>query len=234
MLLTTSFSCLGFLFLFLLFAPGEKKEDSGVIGLFKKLGNVFAPGEDKQVSRWDRYLQTSQITDGMDGETKLRRIESGLLAASDVVGNQRDELKGMEPTVVVDVAVSGDYLEASGLSENQLMTDLKIRLWNSGITVADQATGASGMFFADIAAVKAKDMPVYAVYVMVRYLDLVLITNRKPGNPTIFGPATLWSDGRILVLRKQQIDVARQNLQELVDRFANDYLASNLLDQPRD
>jgi len=208
-----TYACLGFLFLFLLLAPGQEKD----------------------ASRWERFLQVSQlIKDGMDEETKLRCIAAGLIAASDFALNQRDVLKGMEPTVVVEVQVSGDDFKANGPSQDQLKTDVEIRLRKSGIVVVNEAKAATGGFVrACIVAVKSKNDPVYAVSVELEFSAIVLIINRKPGNPTIFGPATLWSRSTVWLLGEQKLQSARQSLQDFVDEFVNDYLAANPVSQPQ-
>jgi len=208
-----TYACLGFLFLFLLLAPGQEKD----------------------ASRWERFLQVSQlIKDGMDEETKLRCIAAGLMAASDIALDQRDNLKGMKPNVAVYVVVSGEDFKANGPSEVLFKTDVEIRLRKSGIMVDNEGKGPpDGIVSVHISAVKSKIEPVYAASVVLCYSGVVLIANRIPGKPTLRGIATLWWNENGGLLGEQKLDSVRKSLQDLVDQFVNDYLAANPVSQPQ-
>ncbi|MHC4426742.1 MAG: hypothetical protein ACYSYV_11700 [Planctomycetota bacterium] len=145
------------------------------------------------------------------------------------LASQRDVLKGLK-YIRVFIQSLRPEVEKYGLTEQQLQTDVELRLRQNGIEVVSKelAPMAEAILFLKVGTVTAEEIQLTGYCIEVQLKELVPL----PRNPTKFIFATTWEHGYIGITPVEKISGVRGKVKDLVDIFINDYLAANPRTQP--
>lgn len=117
--------------------------------------------------------------------------------------------------------------EKDGLSQDQVRTDVELRLRKAGITVFDKmaSVGNDSAAVLDISINTSKrDNGMYVYDISVELLELTHLIR----SASSLAKATTWSTGSFGTVGTDNMPLSlRQTACDQVDKFANDYLAQN-------
>ena len=145
---------------------------------------------------------------------------------------QRDSLKGL-PGVEVVVQIFKDEAEQAGFDEQAFQTDVELKLRMAGIRVLETKGRGLSRLYLNVTALHGDRRAAYSI--SLELIQDVLLRHQPPSNPedssedALGGAATLattWSSG---LLGLGTAAHARDASKDLVDIFANDWLAVNPL-----
>ncbi len=137
----------------------------------------------------------------------------------------KETLRGLKGIAVLIGSISPE-MARDGMEEDQLRTDIELRLRRAGITVlkvVPKPTTPNGAYlYVSIDSFRSAT-GVYAFSVRVELLQEVSLTR----NPSIKSVVATWKVGSTGLMSVTQVRRIRETMGDLVDRFANDYLTVN-------
>lgn len=140
---------------------------------------------------------------------------------------QRDTLKGFHGVGVL-VEDLRPEAEKYGLTKEALQTDTELRLRQYGIKVLPPEQPFVPCLYIHVNTVVQERFPIAAVAVQVEFQQGVLLYRDLKTRVT----ATTWGEGVVIVVGASKLKDVREHVQDLVDKFINDYLAVNPKEQP--
>lgn len=132
----------------------------------------------------------------------------------------RKPLVGLKSFRVIIEDLDRDAI-SDGLTLQQLRTDAELRLRKAGITVKDEG-GDAPYLYINLNAMKGED-GLYAYSIVVQVNRLVMV--KCP--PEDFFYAVVWDKNAVGTVGALKIRQVRDHINDVVDRFINDYLAAN-------
>lgn len=137
-----------------------------------------------------------------------------------------DSLKGLDGVYIL-VEDLPKALTDLGATREQLQASIELRLRTLGIKVLTRqeylASLKSSYLYVQVNCLKVTDSPVYAINYNLQLMQGVK-TIKTPETICI---AATWSKSKIMIFGVLTLLNDRQSLLDLIDIFANDYLAAN-------
>ena len=151
-------------------------------------------------------------------------IAPSVAKAQERVG--KETLRGLKGVYVLANMTKADD-EQQGLRQNQLQTDVELRLRKAGIYVATETERSNsnfGTLYIGVAIKQIRGFPMYSYLITVELNQPVSLVR----NPSMKILAATYAVGDILgtVGADHLVDV-RHSVSDAVDTFINDYLAMN-------
>ena len=122
----------------------------------------------------------------------------------------------------------------AGLSKSKLQTQVELRLRRAGVPVLSEEESfkdaRSPYLYINVATIADSNFSTYGYIVVLQLNQTVsLLIDAQGKNIEVRAVATTWTaQGRYGSLRRSQLEATvRRALDQMVDKFANDYLASN-------
>ena len=154
-----------------------------------------------------------------------------VVAQSEEVRN-RETLRGL-PGVYVVIEDLGTDIKKDGLTEEQLRTDVEVRLRRAGIRVLTLDEVKESLIkpalLIRVTALKSDSLSkllegsIYSFSISIE-LKQVATLGRMPSK---FFLVTTWNDGVIGFATVKNVRIIRDDLGDYVDKFANDFLTVN-------
>ena len=140
----------------------------------------------------------------------------------------RNSLRGLQG---FDVAVEyhDPDAERDGLTKGQIQTDVELRLRKAGIKVLTseeslKLPAGSPILYVDVHSVFMKGIiPIYIFSIDVELEQDVSLVR----SPDIQVRGVTWSKSMMGTIDKKKLGTVRENINDLVDKFINVYLAAN-------
>ncbi len=151
-------------------------------------------------------------------------------AEKDRIARLPDEVRSLVGVKGIYVTITdlNEDARSAGLTKEQLKTDVELKLRLAGIKVNSQPEWRSskheGLFLVTIATDSDDDSPSIAYTVAVELSQL----RKLPGRPyaRVFAPT--WGKGTgDMCLKNEFPEEARKHVNDLTDKFINDYLTAN-------
>lgn len=146
------------------------------------------------------------------------------LATAAQMGTQKEGLKRLSPLAVY---ITGDSWL---MSDSSLRTQVDLRLRRSGVPLNDECKPTSicvPQIYVELRAVKMSErMTYFSITVQCN------IAVSPVGEPERRLLATVWLDGDSGVTLNNETEIVREKVAQLIDGFANDYLAANPKSHP--
>lgn len=139
----------------------------------------------------------------------------------------KDTLAGIR---IIKVLVEGldTETEAGGLRKNQIQTDAELRLRRAGIKVEDKPL--LPYLYINLNTLKHKSLPMFSYSIQVDFNQEVILERDK----SISAYASTWHKGSIGTVGELNLQQIRGAINDVVDKFINDYLAANSSSVVRD
>jgi hypothetical protein len=142
------------------------------------------------------------------------------------IRDQKDTLKGLQSVYVV-VEPLGQEVEKYGLTEQQIQTDVELRLRQNGIRVLSRQEWLSSAMYSflyvNVNIVGLEDLPLVSYNISLELRQSVFLER----DPTKWYVAPTWKTGSTGSVGFNKIEFIRQFVKNHVDTFINDYLAAN-------
>jgi hypothetical protein len=142
------------------------------------------------------------------------------------IKDQKDTLKGLQSVYVVVESFESE-VEKYGLTEQQIQTDVELRLRQNGIRVLSQqewlSSAMNSYLYVNVGIVRVEDFPLVSYNILLALKQSVFLAR----DPTKWCVATTWSTGSTGSAGFNKIEFIRQFVKDHVDTFINDYLAVN-------
>jgi len=140
---------------------------------------------------------------------------------------QRNTLKGLQGVYVIVESLKPE-VEKYGLTEQQLQTDVELRLRQNGIKVLSQqewlSTPGRPWLYVNVNVVIHDEPPLVVAYNILLKLKQDVLLER---DTTKRCDASTWYTGSIGCASLGKIGTIREHVKNYVDKFINDYLAAN-------
>lgn len=140
--------------------------------------------------------------------------------------HQKGSLRGM-PGVFVEVQKINPEVEIYGLTAPQIKTDTELRLRKAGIRVSN-ASGDSGVgmpqLYISLNTMRVDD-DTYVFNFNVEVNDFATLERKNTGAGSNI--VTIWGKGGMGVIGASNLRNVRENINDLVDQFINEYLSVN-------
>ncbi len=177
---------------------------------------------------------------GLSTKTLRRRIKSGAVHAAAValvvaflllptVSRAAEDpyqgaLRGLKGVHVIVPALK-PQTERLGLSKDQILTDVELRLRKSGVRVLTEKesleTPGMPFLYVNVGTFFREDHPLVAYSIDVALVEWVTLARGfKTGG-------AIWEKGSVGSVGMKEIRGIRQYVGDMVDKFINDYLAAN-------
>ncbi len=138
----------------------------------------------------------------------------------------RSTLKGIKALRVEVESLPSD-LERLGLTNDQIRTDVELRLRQLGITVSDPEDPATPLLWVALNSHHQTDSPVVGFSIKVEFIQFVRLSR----NRNIRAPAPTWTVDGVGTADVSPSEATRTEirglLRDFVDRFLNAYLEQN-------
>ena len=139
----------------------------------------------------------------------------------------RESLAGLEGVYVVVEDVNESY----GITRQQLLTDVELRLRQNGIKVLSEEewfrTKGGQHLYLNVLLERFDELGVYIVSISLKLKQKVVLV-REPSK-SVF--ATTWHVWNLNVFGSDKLQHLREEAKDHVDSFCNDYLAANPIKQ---
>jgi len=150
--------------------------------------------------------------------------------ASPLVGQGEETLAGLKG-VSVYVERIKDEVQRAGLEENQIRTDVELRLRQAGVPVLTKQqsfdSAGSPLLDVDVHAVKVTNEGVESFYIFHVLIELNQSV-RLVRKPSLRVHATTWATGGTVgAIAADKLGSIRDIVRDQVDQFINAYLAAN-------
>lgn len=139
-------------------------------------------------------------------------------------GGQRATLRGLG-AIAVYVTPLGQRVEEAGLSTDTIRTDSELELRRAGIAVVDPSKSPSQYLAVNItcASDPQRIAPILACNIAVHLYQAVALLR----NPSVTALASTWGEDSAAMVGLGRISILRSGASDMVEEFANDYLAAN-------
>lgn len=139
---------------------------------------------------------------------------------------EKQTLKGAE-SIIVNVLLSGEQLENGGVRQDQIKTDVELRLRKHGIRVISEVNGQnllnSPQLSVSVTVIKEKWFRISPLFDIVYLWQHVSLLRE----PKIVSPAVTWERGAFGGTGLKALHQIRDQITDIVDQFVNDYLSVN-------
>lgn len=144
----------------------------------------------------------------------------------------KDTLKGLQGVKVLVEAIKPE-VEKYGLTEQQLQTDVELRLRQNGIKVLSEKEwlSAAGQpyIYVNVNIMKVENIPLVTYGITLELKQNVSLER----DPTKLCSASTWDRRGVMSAGLGKIENIRECVKGYVDNFINDYLAANPKDEQK-
>jgi hypothetical protein len=144
-----------------------------------------------------------------------------------ITATQRGALRrrGVAHPLAVEVGEIDGKLSQRGLTQDQIQTDVELRLRKAGISIKNRQEILSyPQIYVTLLASNREDSKLYTYMVRVQVNDGFSRSCKEPGSMIL---ATVWEEMSLGTVGENHLRDLREDVADLVDRLINDYLAAN-------
>jgi hypothetical protein len=141
--------------------------------------------------------------------------------STSLFGQEVKLLQGFDTCKILIEDLPNELIKA-GLTDNQIRTDVEIKLRQAKIKIAGSSTNPYISFYVNLSAIETND-GLIAFHLNISLLQSVVLERDR----TISTISPTWTKNIIGVVGRNRVNTIRENIKDITDEFILDYLKAN-------